>query len=151
MKIPFNKEWQLLEREDYANYFFVYSTWEGYTNMPKAWGFKNGRFAGAEFINGACNLFMPLNHFDEINRSNFRLLFTDHKKWDNLHAINIRGSKELFIFSKKIYKKNPEKLDNKDSLAIIEKFTELQCLVHVPRGIMWQLETQRNILNNYLN
>lgn len=151
MKIPFKKEWQLFEREDYANYFFVYSTWEGYTHMPKAWGFENGRFNGAEFIDGACNLFMPLRYYDEINRSNFRLLFTNPKKWDNLHVINKKASGQLFLFSKKIHARNPNKLNSKDILSILKKFIELQSLVHVPRGPMWQLETPRNMLNNYLH
>lgn len=112
MKIPFKEEWQLFEREDYANYFFVYSTWEDYTRLPKRWGFANGRFAGAEFINGACNLFMSFAYFNEINRSNFRLLFTNPEKWDNLRAINKKSSDKLFIFSKKIRAKNSDKLNN---------------------------------------
>ena len=84
MKIPFDKEWILFEKEDYANYFFVYSTWEAYTWLPEKWGFENGRFMGAEFVNGACNLFMPLKYYDEMNRRNYRSLFTAPEKWQKL-------------------------------------------------------------------
>ena len=39
MKIPFKEKWLFMEKEDYANYLFVVSTWNGYTYLPKKWGF----------------------------------------------------------------------------------------------------------------
>lgn len=151
MKIPFNEKWILFEREDYANYFFVYSTWEGYTYMPKEWGFENGRFMGAEFVNGACNLFMPLTYFEEMNRKNYQSLFTEPRKWDTLHKINHDGSEKLFKFSREILKKKAGELSDKEIYQILKEFFRIQNYVHVPRGPIWQLETPRNILNDYLN
>ncbi|OHA22965.1 MAG: hypothetical protein A3B98_02905 [Candidatus Taylorbacteria bacterium RIFCSPHIGHO2_02_FULL_43_55] len=150
MRIPFDKKWQLFLKEDYANYFFVYSTWEGYTYMPEKWGFENGRFMAAEFINGACNLFMPQEYYDEMNRRNYRSLFGEPEKWDKLHKINDKASAELFAFSRHLLEKDPKKLSNKQILDILREFFRIQNLVHVPRGPIWQMETPDNILNNYL-
>lgn len=107
MRIPFDREWQLFEREDYADYFFVYSTWEGYTKLPEKWGFPNGRFMGAEYTNGACNLFMPRAEYDEMNRKNYESLFTAPVRWDRLHRINNAASARLFAFSQTVNYETP--------------------------------------------
>ena len=66
MNLPYKQKWIVLEREDYANYIFVTSAWQGFTVMPKAWGFENSRFLSAEYINTACNLFIPYYEYKRI-------------------------------------------------------------------------------------
>src|SRR3989338_5451222 len=151
MRIPFDKKWQLFLKEDYANYFFVYSTWEGYTYMPEKWGFENGRFMAAEFINGACNLFMPLEYYNEMNRRNYRSLFGEPAKWDKLHKLNNKASSKLFSFSKDLLQRELRGFSNRKIFEILNKFFEIQNFVHVPRGPIWQMETPKNILNDYLH
>ncbi|MDO8483161.1 MAG: PEP-utilizing enzyme [bacterium] len=151
MKIPFNEEWMLFEREDYANYFFVYSTWEAYTCLPKRWNFPNGRFMGAEFVNGACNLFMPRRYYDDMNRKNFQSLFAAPERWDVLHRLNNNASRKLFSFSEMVREMRAEKLKDGDVFSILKEFFSLQNVVHVPRGPIWQMETPKNILNDYLH
>lgn len=151
MRVPFNEKWILFEKEDYANYIFVYSTWEGYTYMPEEWNFENGRFMGAEFMNGQCNLFMPLGYFDEMNRRNYRKLFSAPDEWDKLNELNQKSADLLFSFSKEIKAKNVSNLTAEETSEIIGRFFELHKLAHVPRGPMWQLETPKHILTSYLN
>jgi len=78
-------------------------------------------------------------------------LFSAPEKWDKLHKINDDGSAKLFAFSKKLLKINPAGLSDGEILKILKEFFDLQNFVHVPRGPIWQLETPKNILNDYLH
>ncbi|KKQ28179.1 MAG: Phosphoenolpyruvate synthase/pyruvate phosphate dikinase [Candidatus Magasanikbacteria bacterium GW2011_GWC2_37_14] len=151
MQIPYNKEWQLIEKEDYANYLFVTATWEGFTtNLPKRWGFIPGRYLGAEYINSSCNLFVTKEHFDATNKEVFSWMFTNPKRWDGLHKVTEKYAKEMFVFGKHLQTLNLKKATNKDLLTWINKFEQKQILVHDPRGPMWFLETPYNLLSKYL-
>ncbi|MFH1030548.1 MAG: PEP-utilizing enzyme [bacterium] len=150
MKIPYNKEWILLEREDYANYLFITNAWEGYSRLPKKWGFFHGRFMGAEYIDSACNLFMLKDLYDKTNKKHFEYLFTKPKLWDNLHKITIQKANELFKLAKRIKKLNELKLSNKELLGWINSFLYAQTIAHLPRIPIFLLETPNNLVTNYL-
>jgi len=91
----------LIETEDYANYLFVFECWEGYTHLAPRWGFINGRFVGAEYKNGPCNLFILKESHDYLNKIHFDYLFNQPKTWDKLHAATIKNSNLLFSLAKK--------------------------------------------------
>lgn len=150
MKIPYNKKWILLEREDYANYLFVVDAWEKYTSLPKRWGFINARFLGAEYIDSACNLFVSKEQYDKANIVHFDYLFNNTKIWDNLHKLAEANSKEFFATGKAMKKIDASKLTNKQLLKWINIFLKGQVGVHVPRGVIFMLETPDNIITNYL-
>lgn len=150
MKLPKNKLWTLIEREDYAHYLFVVHCWEGYTYLPEKWGFVPGRFLSAEYKAGPCNLFGLKEAHDALNKAHFDLLFNNPKVWDNLHALTIAYSKNLFKLSDKYKKLNAEKLSNKELLKNLLEFQNGQMMVHVPRGPMWLLETPVNLVSDYL-
>ncbi|MDP2932578.1 MAG: PEP-utilizing enzyme [bacterium] len=150
MKIPFGKLWQILEREDYANYLFVSITWEYYTWLPKRWGFMPGRFMGAEYVNTACNLFQEKSGFDLMNKKHFQMLFTNPLAWDRLHRMTEKNSRKLFALGRAVKKLNPHSLSNKQLVLWISKFQEAQAAVHDPRGPMFILETPNNLITNYL-
>lgn len=151
MRIPYQKEWLLTEREDYANYLFVVHTWEGFTYIPKKWGLVPGGLLGAEYINSACNLFILKEDFDKANSVNFQTLFTKPQLWDKLHKLHKVNTDKLFILSKKIKKLNVEKLSDRELLKWMDAFQEGQADIHVPRGPMWLLETPDNLVTNYLH
>ncbi|MBU0613385.1 hypothetical protein KKB10_05250 [Patescibacteria group bacterium] len=151
MKIPCNKVWYLLEKEDYANYLFVVITWEGLTKLPKLWKMVGVENTWAEYINSACNLFVPKDDFERTNKHNFDLLFSDQKSWDDLHKLNKQNADNLFVFDNKVKKLDPEKLSDKQLIAWVDKFQIGQANVHVPRGPMWLLETPDNLVTNYLH
>ena len=150
MKIPFQKEWLVLEKEDYAHYLFVVSAWEGATFLFKKWGFIPSRFLGAEYINTSCNLFACKHEFDKNNRKHFQFFFTKPDLWSRLNTIKKENTRKLFILCQKIKKKNVTALSNKELLNLFWQFQNAQMLVHVPRGPMWLLETPDTILSNYL-
>jgi phosphohistidine swiveling domain-containing protein len=150
MKIPFNKEWVLLEKEDYANYLFVFACWEGYTYLPKKWGFVPGRFLGAEYVNSSCYLFIAKEDYDKLNKTHFDYLFNKPKRWDNLHKLTVKNSNNLFKLAEKIKNIDVKKLSDKKLLSLMDSFQKGQMAVHVPRGPMWLLETPDNIISQYL-
>ncbi|MBU0546518.1 hypothetical protein KKA13_04695 [Patescibacteria group bacterium] len=151
MKIPLDKKWIALEKEDYANYLFVVPSWEGYTgNLPVEWGFLPGRFLSAEYIDSSCNLFILKERLDKINREHFKFLFTDPQKWEKLHRITIANSDKMFVLAKSLQKLDAGKLTNKQLLEALRKFFKAQVDVHCPRGPMWFLETPRNMVSDYL-
>lgn len=150
MKIPFNKEWNFIEREDYANYLFLAVTWEGWTWMPKKWGMTNGRFLGAEFINSACNLFILKEPHDKSNKERFQLMFTKPQVWRLMQQNMIKNSIKLFKLGRRMKKLKTEKLSNKSLANWISRFQKAQAEVHVPRGCMWLLESPDNIVSRYL-
>ena len=150
MKIPYHKEWFLLEREDYANYLFVSVTWEGYTYLLKNLGFRPGDYMGAEYINSSCNLFELKEPYDQVNKENFEMLFTRPQAWDKLHRLTEKKSKELFAFGRKALRVNATALSDKQLIEWIERFQTAQMWVHVPRGPMFMLETPNALVTNYL-
>ncbi|MCL5435724.1 MAG: PEP-utilizing enzyme [Patescibacteria group bacterium] len=150
MKIPFKKTWILLEKEDYANYLFVSATWEGYTTMAKQWGFENGRFMGAEYINSACNLFQEKSAYDIANKKHFEMLFTKPQVWERLHQTTEKNSRALFAFGRKVRELNPASLSDRGLVEWIERFQTGQGMVHCPRGPMFLLETPNNLVTSYL-
>jgi phosphohistidine swiveling domain-containing protein len=150
MKIPFNKEWVLLEKEDYANYLFVFACWEGYTYLPKKWGFVPGRFLGAEYVNSSCYLFIGKEDYDKLNKIHFDYLFNKPRRWDNLHKITVKNSNDLFKLGRIIKNINVAKIPDKKLLSLMDSFQKGQMAVHVPRGPMWLLETPDNIISQYL-
>ena len=150
MKIPYYEKFELIEREDYANYLFVAINWEGMTLMPKKWGFKPIEYAGAEYIKSACNLFCSKESYDMANKDSFQILFNNPKLWDKLHNINKDNSNKLLKLSKAIKKIGAEKLTNQELIKWIKIFQSGQASVHVPRLPMWLLETPKNIITNYL-
>ena len=150
MKIPFNKKWLLIEREDYANYLFIVATWQGFTVIPKKWGFESSGHVGAEYINSACRLFILKEDFDKANTENFKSLFISPKKWDKLHKLHKKNTARLLKLNNQLKKLDVKKLSNKELLNWINKFQKGQANVHIPRGPMWLLETPDNIVSNYL-
>ncbi len=150
MKIPFEKEFKFLEREDYANYLFVFACWEAYTIVPQKWGFDNGKFLGAEYLNGPCNLYYLKDSYDKANKKHFDFLFNKPEIWDNLHKTHISNTKKLFKISNEIRKNNFSSLTNSELFKLIKEFQDGQTAVHTPRGPMWLLETPNNIVTNYL-
>ena len=139
-----------MEKEDYANYLFVVSTWNGYTYLPKKWGFINGRYLAAEYINSACNLFTLYEPNERANKDYFRTLFTKPEIWDKLHKLNDKSAKEMFVFGRKIKKLNVTKLSNRQLLNLMRSFIKVQLGVHVTRGPMFLMETPVNFLTDYL-
>lgn len=150
MKLPFTKTWLSIEREDYANYLFVAKTWEGWTWRPKQWGFVNGRFIGAEFIDSACNLFIQQEANDHAIDAHFRMFFTDPRRYDWLHRYTEKWARELFKFGKQARRLKVNQLSNRECFRWINRFQELQARVHVPRGVMWLLETPNMKVSQYL-
>jgi len=150
MKIPFDKEWIVLEKEDYANYLFVTVTWHGYSYNAVDWGFIPGRYLSAEYINSACNLFIRKDIYDETNKEHFKWLFTNPKKWENLHKATLINSNKMFALAKQFKKIDTKKLTSKELLKTMNKFFAAQMGVHCPRGPMWLLETPQNIISEYL-
>lgn len=151
MKIPYHKKFCLIEKEDYANYLFVVINWEGMTNMPRELDFKPIRYAGAEYINSACNLFCLDDSYNEATRHSFQLLFNDPRAWDDLHKVNKRSSDQLLALSHRIKKLKANKLNDKELIKWIDLAQAGQASVHVPRLVMWLLETPENIITNYLH
>lgn len=151
MKIPLEKKWILIEREDYANYLFVVINWEGYTVLPRQWKILGVGYTAAEYINSACNLYVLKDDIDKANAYNFKSLFTNPNAWDNLHKINKNNSNKLFSLSKQIRRLKPQKLSNKELVKWIDCFQKGQMNVHIPRGPMWLLETPDNLITNYLH
>ncbi|MEW6408162.1 MAG: hypothetical protein AB1465_05750 [Patescibacteria group bacterium] len=80
MKIPFNKKWVLVEKEDYANYLFVTPAWRGFTFMQKAWGFELAHFMAAQYVNKITYLFMPKDIYDDLSQKYFASLFINPQK-----------------------------------------------------------------------
>jgi len=150
MKIPFNKKWFLIEKEDYANYLFVVINWQEFSILPKSWGLTGGGLLGAEYINSACNLFILKDDYDNANKSNFNSFFNKPEKWEKLFKLNKRNSDRLFSLARKIKTLPVKKLSNKQLLKWIDLFQAGQASVHVPRVVMWLLETPNTILSNYL-
>jgi phosphohistidine swiveling domain-containing protein len=150
MKIPFDKKWLIMEKEDYANYLFVSVTWESFTKMTKDFGFIPGKFYGAEYINSACNLFVLKEPYDEANKKHFEMLFANPKAWDRLHQLTKKYSDDLFSLGKRIQHLRPTKLTNQGLIKWIDAFQLAQAKVHVPRGPMFLLETPSNLVTNYL-
>lgn len=151
MRLSLNKEWFLIEREDYANYLFVVATWEGYTRVPRAWGFPVGRYLGAEYIDSACNLFALKEPLDNANQVNFQMLFTKPERWDALHRLTIRNARALFTLGRRLQALRAERLSNIQLTRAIHRFQEGQVGVHDPRGPMWLLETPNNLVSDYLH
>lgn len=151
MKIPFDKEWIVIEREDYANYLFVAITWEQYTKLPKSWGFRGVEFHGAEYINSACNLFALKEAFEKSTRANFTFLFTNPAIWDRLHRRHRQSSEYLFHLSRRIKQLPVRQLAAIELVRWMNRFQQAQADVHDPRGVMWYLETPENLVTNYLN
>ena len=137
MKIPHNKKWLLLEREDYANYLFVVMVWQAVTCYIKRWGFAHGGYNGAEYINSACNLFFVKDDFDRINNENFKTLFNHPQRWDKLHRLNKKNADKLFNLAKKIKKLSFSKLSNQKLLKWVDTFQKTQVAVHLSRAPMW--------------
>lgn len=151
MKIPLNQKWLINETEDYANYLFVVASWQGYTGaLMKKLGFKSGRYFGAEYINGAVNLFALKQPYDEANREYYQMLFNKPDVWNKLHKFAMIYSDDLFKFSYHLKKLPVAKLSNKQILKYVLKFNELQAKAHDTRGPMWLLETPVNLVSNYL-
>lgn len=150
MKIPFNKQWIVLEREDYANYVFVVSTWEQFTVFPKKIGFENSHFLSAEYMDGACNLFITLDSYKKISQSYFQTLFTKHKLWDRVHKDTRKYAKLLFKISAKIKRLPVSKLTDRELIKWRKEVDVLNVEVHDRRGFMFFIETVDNILTNYL-
>ena len=148
--IPYQSEWLILEKEDYANYLFVAAAWEGYTVMAKNWGFINGNFLSAEYINRSCNLFASKLEYQKMNNIHFSMLFNNPKAWDRLHRITFNNSKRMFAWAQSKLSLNEKKLSDKKLVDIIERFNQLQKDVHCPRGPMWCLETPSNLVSDYL-
>ncbi|TSC65892.1 MAG: pyruvate, water dikinase [Candidatus Doudnabacteria bacterium Gr01-1014_77] len=151
MNLPYKQKWIVLEREDYANYIFVTSAWQGFTVMPKAWGFENSRFLSAEYINTACNLFIPYYEYKRLSQSYFSELFIKPKAWHQIHKDTEKYAKLLIKTSAKLKKVNVVKLSNKELLEWREKIDVYNCEVHDRRGFMFFIETVENLLTNYLH
>lgn len=152
MKIPFNKDFILIEKEDYANYQFVAGTWEGYTCLPRKFGFEPGRYFSAEFIDSACILFGLKEASEATNRVHFDYFFNQPQKWDKLHQVTEQAAFDLFKFSKRALQVKPNKLSDQQLLKWIAEWQKRQIAVHVPRGPMVMLETMdnRQMVSNYL-
>lgn len=126
INIPFEKEFKFLEREDYVNYLFVFACWEAYSIMPRKWGFDNGRFLGAEYFNGPCNLFCLKEAYDKANKKHFDFLFNKPEIWDNLHKLHQKNTEKLFKVSNEIRKYNFSSISNKELFKLIKKFQDGQ-------------------------
>lgn len=150
MKIPFDKKWTFLEKEDYVNYLFVVHAWEGYTILPANWGFINERYLGTEYIDKQANLFVERSHNEKAKKKMFSWLFTDPNKWDYLHKVTKSNSSDLIKFSKQAKKINAKKLSDKQLINWLEEFNKMQASVHVPGGPMFMLETPDNLVSKYL-
>lgn len=148
--IPFESDWLLLEKEDYANYLFVTAAWEGFTELAKNWGFVNGRYLSAEYINSSCNLFVLKTEYEQMNKQLFAMLFNKPLSWDKLHKRTFINSNKLFSWARSIKSLSANKLSDKKIVTIIETFNRLQQGVHCPRGPMWLLETPSNLVSEYL-
>jgi len=148
--IPFGSDWLLLEKEDYANYLFVTAAWEGFTEFAKSWGFVNGRYLSAEYINSSCNLFVLKSEYEQMNKQHFSMLFNKPQNWDKLHKLTFINSNKLFSWARSTQLLSGDKLSDKKLVKIIEVFNRLQQGVHCPRGPMWLLETPSNVVSDYL-
>jgi|GEM_PF-1723248 len=148
--VPYKSVWQLLEKEDYANYLFVTAAWEGFTNWPKTWGFVNGHHLGAEYSNKSCNLFLPEFEYQKMNQVHFSMLFNQTKSWDRLHKLNLKNAVRMFSWARAKLLVAERNLSDKEIIVIIETFNKLQQAVHCPRGPMWLLETPFNLVSDYL-
>ena len=150
LSIPFGSDWLILEKEDYANYLFVTAAWEGFTELAKNWGFVNGRYLSAEYINRSCNLFVLKSEYEQMNKQHFSMLFNNPKAWNALHKLTCKNSDKLFSWARTIKLLSVNSLSDKKIVEIIEIFNRLQQSVHCPRGPMWLLETPFNIVSDYL-
>lgn len=145
-----NKQWFVLEKEDYANYLFVTPNWEAFSTGAITWRFPRLSATAAEYINSSCNLLVLKEEYDQINKIYFSKLFSKPKDWHFLHKINKLNSNKVFKLGKKIKRLNPLKLSNKQLIKIVMVFNKAQVTVHLPRGPMWLLETPDNLVSNYL-
>lgn len=150
MKIPFNKKWVIIEKEDYANYLFVVPAWEGFTAKNPEFGFINCRWLSAEYIDKACNLFLPQDAYQEISKNFLESIFSKPKIWDRLHKENVYYAKELIVLANKIKRLNPGRLSNREMVNFIELFKIAQQENHDRRGPMFMVEARDNFFSNYL-
>ena len=150
MRIPYHKKWIVLEREDYAHYLFVTSTWEGFTVMPHAWGFQDAHWLSAEYKDSAVTLFITRDDYKKATSSYFEMIFTEPKKWDTLHHETHRYSDALISVSKAIAKLNVRDLRDAQLLSWRKKFERYHKETHDRRGPMFFIETVDNVLTNYL-
>ena len=151
MKIPFNKKWIVLEREDYANYLFVVSSWEGFTKLPSKWGFVNSHWLSAEYINKSANLFITVDDYNRDSSSYFESIFTKPKLWHKIHKEMHYYSDEIMRVSREIKKLNIRDLSNKELLKLRLEFEYNHQQAHDRRGVMFIVETFENKLTNYLH
>ncbi len=150
MKIPFNKKWIVLEREDYAHYLFVTNTWEGFTAAQKKWGFMLAHWLSAEYHHKAVNLFITLDSYREITASYFETIFTNPKLWEQLHRETREYSDALVAISKKIRILPVRELANKELLKWRLAFEARHKETHSRRGPMFFIEAVDNMLTKYL-
>jgi len=150
MKIPFNKKWVILEKEDYANYLFIISPWEGFTYRNPEFGFKNCRYLGAEYIHKACNVLMPAEVYHDLSKTYLQTIFTKPKLWDKLHESNIYYAKETIKIANQIKKLKPNKLSRREIIKWLSRFEKIQQSNHDRRGPMFVIEAKDNLFSNYL-
>jgi phosphohistidine swiveling domain-containing protein len=148
--IPFDKKWVVLEKEDYANYLFVVSTWEAFTIKNPEYGFKNFSWLSAEYINKECNLFCPLEVYQDLSKDYLASIFTSPAIWYKLHQENIYYAKETFRFAREVKKLNVSKMSDKQILSWLNKFEIVQQENHDRRGPMFMIEVKDNLFSNYL-
>lgn len=150
MKIPLKEEWQFMAQEDYAHYLFVEQTWEKYTTYPRRWGFIPGEYFGAEYVNGACNLFALKKPYDATNRKHFALLFTHPERWNNIHHLTEEYSRRMFALARSMQSVDAKRATNRELLRWVQRFHAVNTMLHDFRGPMWLLETPHNLVSDYL-
>lgn len=150
MKIPFNKKWTVIEKEDYANYLFVASAWESFTIVNKKFGFENCDWLAAEYNNKACTLFLPLDVNQSISKKFLETIFSSPGLWVNLHRESIQYAKKLKVLADNIRRKDFKNIPATEIVKYIDNFEKVQIENHARRGPMFMIEAKDNLFSNYL-
>lgn len=151
MKIPVDRTWIILEKEDYADYLFVIPPWQGFTIVSPGFGFENANWLSAEYISEGCTLFMTEDSFYHISKKFMEKIFTNPKVWEKLHKENLYWADETFKFGKKLMKTKVIGLSNKELMRMIRRLEKLQIENHCRRGPMFIIEVKENLLSKYLS
>jgi phosphohistidine swiveling domain-containing protein len=109
-----------------------------------------GRFIGAEYIDTACNLFVLKQPNDLAVEKHFQMLFTKPATYDKLHQRVVQYADAIFRDGRRYRRLIARRLTDRELVRQIDRFQEQQALVHVPRGVVWLLETPENVVSRYL-
>jgi phosphohistidine swiveling domain-containing protein len=150
MKIPLNKKWVIIEKEDYANYLFVASAWESFTIVNKKFGFENCDWLAAEYDNKACTLFLPLDSYQVISKKFLETIFSNPGLWDNLHQESVQYARKLKALADDIRRKDFKNIPTAKIINHVNNFEKAQIENHARRGPMFMVEAKDNLFSNYL-